>query len=471
MHLPILEMSCATISKAPGKPFPSTVISIQHAIAYFVVWATNGKTGLPLVKATPQDILFPENEAEIQEIVRKAQAEGRKIRVVGAGHSFTPLIKTDSIILSLDKLSGIISVDKAEGEAVVWAGTRLKALGEMLHAQGLAMENLGDIDVQSIAGALSTGTHGCGIDFGILATQMISCTIVTASGELLELDARRDPERFKAAQVALGTLGIITRMGLRLDPAYKLKYEARKETFDQVLENLEQYKQENRNFEFYWFPYTETVQTKFINKTDDAPKKGGFGKWLNDIVLENGVFWVISRISRHLPGTFKAMSRLSAWGVSASTKTAWSHQVFATKRLVRFQEMEYNLPADQFPAALREIKEAIETFSFKVHFPLECRFVKGDDIWISPAHGRDSAYIAVHSYKGMPYKEYFGAMEAIFKKYNGRPHWGKMHNRTAEELKELYPKWEDFQNLRRELDPTGIFLNGYMKEVFGGAPA
>ena len=419
------------------------------------------------VKATPHQILYPENEADVQAMVRKAQEQGQKIRVVGAGHSFTPLVKTDSLIISLDKLSGIISVDKEKGQAVVWAGTRLKELGELLHQQGLAMENLGDIDVQSIAGALSTGTHGCGITFGVLATQMVSCTIVTANGELLELDEKKDPERFKAAQVSLGTLGIITRMGLRLSPAYKLKYNSKKETFDHVLENLEDYKNNNRNFEFYWFPYSETAQTKVMNVTDEAPKGNGFGSWLNDIVLENGLFWVISRISRHIPGTFRAMSRLSAWGVSASSNTAWSHNVFATKRLVRFQEMEYNLPTENFIPALREVKEAMETFNFKVHFPLECRFVKGDDIWLSPAYRRDSAYIAVHSYKGMPHQEYFGAMEAIFKKYNGRPHWGKMHNRTAADLKQLYPKWEDFQQLRRELDPTGLFLNEYMKELFG----
>lgn len=419
------------------------------------------------VKATPQQILFPGNEAEIQAIVRKAQQNGQKIRVVGAGHSFTPLVQTDSIIVSLDKLSGIVSVDKEKEEAVVWAGTRLKELGTLLHEQGLAMENLGDIDVQSIAGALSTGTHGCGITLGVLASQLTSVTMVTADGELLEINPQLDPERFKAIQVSMGTLGIITRMGLRLRKAYKLKYSSKKETFEEVLESLEDYKKNNRNFEFYWFPYSETIQTKVMNITDESPKGNGFGNWLNDIFLENGVFWVISRISRHIPGTFRAMSRLSAWGVSASSNTAWSHQVFATKRLVRFQEMEYNIPAEHFSDALREIKEAMETFNFRVHFPIECRWVKGDDIWLSPAYQRDSAYIAVHSYKGMAHEEYFGAMEAIFKKYNGRPHWGKMHNQTAETLKQSYPKWDDFHGIRRQLDPNGLFLNGYMKELFG----
>lgn len=419
------------------------------------------------VKATPQQILFPETEAEIQAIVRKAQQNGQKIRVVGAGHSFTPLVQTDSIIVSLDRLSGIISVDKEKEEAVVWAGTRLKELGSLLHEQGLAMENLGDIDVQSIAGALSTGTHGCGITLGVLASQLVSITMVTAEGELLELNPQSDPERFKAAQVSMGTFGIITRMGLRLRKAYKLKYSSKKETFEEVLESLEDYKKNNRNFEFYWFPYSETIQTKVMNITEEPPKGNGIGNWLNDIFLENGVFWVISRISRHIPGTFRAMSRLSAWGVSASSNTAWSHQVFATKRLVRFQEMEYNIPAEHFSDALREIKEAMETFNFRVHFPIECRWVKGDDIWLSPAYQRDSAYIAVHSYKGMAHEEYFGAMEAIFKKYNGRPHWGKMHNQTAKTLKQSYPKWDDFQGIRKALDPSGLFLNGYMKELFG----
>lgn len=416
------------------------------------------------VKSTPAEVLFPSTEAEVQEIVKRAAAEQKKIRVVGAGHSFTPLVGTESILMSLDRLSGIISVDKSKHQAVVWAGTRLKALGAALHENGLAMENLGDIDVQSIAGALSTGTHGTGIELGTLATQLVSITLVTASGELLSLDPS-DP-RFPAAQVALGTLGVITRLGIQLVPAYKLKYTSGKIPLPQVLSELESWKQKHRNFEFYYFPFTQTVQTKVMDISDDPPKAGGFGSWFNDIFLENGLFWLFSRISRHVPGTYRGVSKISAWGISTGSKTSWSHQVFATKRLVKFQEMEYNIPAESFVDAISEIERTIREMDFKVHFPIECRWVKADDIWLSPAYERESAYIAVHMYRGMPYKEYFGAMEAIFKKYGGRPHWGKMHTLKHADLQERYPKFEDFKALRREMDPNGMFLNPYLEEFF-----
>ena len=416
------------------------------------------------VKAVPAQVLYPTTETEVQDIVRKANSEGRSIRVVGAGHSFTPLVQTDSTILSLDKLSGLISADKDQLQATVWAGTRLKALGEILHSQGMAMENLGDIDVQSIAGALSTGTHGTGIELGTLSTQLRAITLVTATGELLTLTP--EDERFPAAQVSLGVLGIITRLTIQLVPSYKLTYTSGKATLPEVLADLDRWKTQHRNFEFYFFPFTQTVQTKVMDITDDAPKKGGIGKWMNDILLENGLFWVLSRISRHIPGTYKGVSKISAWGISSGSTTSWSHQVFATKRLVKFQEMEYNIPADRFKEAMKEIEETIRVIDFRVHFPIECRWVKADDIWLSPAHGRDSAYIAVHMYKGMPHKEYFGAIEGIMKKYGGRPHWGKMHTLSSADLAERYPKFKDFQDLRREMDPKGTFLNGYLRDLF-----
>lgn len=419
------------------------------------------------VQSSPASIRYPENEAEVQTIVRQAAAAGQKIRVVGAGHSFTPLVQTDSILLSLDRLSGIVSVDKPRQQATVWAGTRLKTLGELLHAQGLAMENLGDIDVQSIAGALSTGTHGTGIQLGTLATQLVSITLVTASGELLTLTPETDPDRFRAAQVSLGALGIITRLGIQLVPAYKLKYTSGKAKLSELLPQLDTWKQRHRNFEFYYFPFTDTVQTKVMDKSDDAPKSGGMGAWLNEIFLENGVFWALSRVSRHIPGTYRSVSKACAWGITTGSRTEWSHKVFATKRLVRFQEMEYNIPAEHFTEAIQEVERSIRELDFKVHFPIECRWVKGDDIWLSPAYGRDSAYIAIHMYKGMPHEAFFGAMEGIFKKYQGRPHWGKMHTLDRSELEARYPRFGDFQRLRAEMDPQGLFLNPYLQRLFG----
>ncbi|HLJ80083.1 MAG TPA: D-arabinono-1,4-lactone oxidase, partial [Ktedonobacterales bacterium] len=357
----------------------------------------------------------------------------------------------------------------AERDATVrvLGGTKLKRLGDELLARGLAQENLGDIDVQSIAGAISTGTHGTGIGFGTLATQVAGLTIVTAAGEVVECSEERNPDIFKAAQVSLGALGVLAAVTLRVVPAKRLRFQARRETLEHCLANLERYKRESSHFEFFWFPYGKWVQAKFLNETE-APAKGS-NAWgtFNKIVMENGLFWALSEVSRLAPPLAPGISRLSGWGISNVDETDYSHRLFATPRVVRFQEMEYNIPAESFPAVIEEVRSCIEKHHFQVNFPVECRFVRGDDIWLSPAYLRDSAYIAVHMYRGMEYMPYFRAVEEIFARYQGRPHWGKMHTRTAAQLAALYPRWDDFRRVRAALDPRGVFLNDYLRGLFG----
>ncbi|MDP1746945.1 MAG: D-arabinono-1,4-lactone oxidase, partial [Bacteroidota bacterium] len=219
------------------------------------------------------------------------------------------------------------------------------------------------------------------------------------------------------------------------------------------------------NFEFYWFPHTNGVQMKTLNITDEEPTKSSFMKYFNDMVLENGAFKVLSELCRMFPSFCKRVSKISAGAVSTGVDINYSTRIYATPRLVKFQEMEYNLPAEKAVEALNEMRDCINAANFKVHFPIEVRFVKADDMYLSPAYQRDSVYIAVHMYKGMEYKTYFDAMETIFKKYNGRPHWGKMHTRTAKELSQLYPMWNKFQEIRNELDPKGLFMNDYLKKL------
>ena len=418
------------------------------------------------VQGRPQQIAQPGSIDDLARLIGAAGRDGRHARVVGAGHSFTPLVQTDDLLLSLDNVQGIESVDPAGGTVTVLAGTKLKWLGNDLLARGLAQENLGDIDVQSIAGAISTGTHGTGIRFGTLATQVAGLTLVTANGELLECSPEQNPDVFKAAQVSLGMLGVIARVKLRVVPAKRLHYQGHREQLKNCLENLERYKRENSHFEFFWLPYTEWVQAKFINETQ-APVTGSnlWGKF-NKIVLENGVYWLLSEACRLMPRLTKPVSRLSAKAIAAVDEVDYSHRIFATPRLVRFQEMEYNIPAEHFRAVISEIQACIEQQQFAVHFPVECRFVHSDDIWLSPAYQRESAYIAVHMYRGMAYQSYFQHIEEIFKRYQGRPHWGKLHTRIASDLAALYPRWDDFRRVRAALDPQGVFLNHYLRRLF-----
>jgi FAD-linked oxidoreductase len=417
------------------------------------------------VQCNPKEIVKPSSIEEIQEVVRKCAAGKASIRVVGSGHSFTGLVGTNGTLMSLDSYQGLENIDVQNKQAVVRAGTKLKALGETLLNNGLAQVNLGDIDVQSIAGATSTGTHGTGVKLGSVATQVIEITLVTAKGEVLVCSEMQNKEIFKAAQVALGALGIVTKVKLQLVPAYKLKYVKEKLNLDECLNNLEKYKTENRNFEFYWFPHTNTIQAKMLNITEEEPLKGSFMKYFNDMVLENGAFKVLSELCRIFPSFSKTVSKISAGAVSTGLDINYSSRIYATPRLVKFQEMEYNLPAEHAVQVIKEMRDSINKNNFRVHFPVEVRFVKGDDIYLSPAYQRDSVYIAVHMYKGMEYKTYFDAMETIFKKYNGRPHWGKMHTRTAAELSQLYPMWGKFQEIRTQLDPEGLFMNDYLKRL------
>lgn len=419
-----------------------------------------------IVNAKPQVVAYPQHIDEVSELVSRCRADGRTLRVIGSGHSFTAVAASDDVFVSLDRMQGLLQVDPEARTATVWAGTKLRMLGQLLHSEGFAQENLGDIDVQSIAGAISTGTHGTGLRFGNLSTQVVGLTVVTGTGEVLECTEKSDPERFRALQVSLGALGIIVQVTLRLLPAYRLKYESTRVPLSECLERVHALAAEHRNFEFYWFPYAEPCQLKTMNETEEPATPRKFAAYMSDIVLENGAFGVLSSLSKWMPGMSAPISRLCAAAVPTSTKVEQSHRVYATKRLVRFNEMEYNLPADVMVPVIREMREAMDRAKHRVHFPVECRFAKGDDIWLSPAYGRDSAYIAVHMYRGMPHESYFADMERIFLKYGGRPHWGKLHSLTAERLQSLYPQWESFRKVRAILDPDGIFLSPYLRRIF-----
>jgi FAD-linked oxidoreductase len=433
---------------------------------------SNGKVGRwqnwsASVKSAPKEIVRPASLEELARLIDAYSKEGRHVRVVGAGHSFTPLVYSDDVLISLDKMQGIESVDAEKNHVTVWGGTRLRKLGDDLLVKGLAQENLGDIDVQSIAGAISTGTHGTGTRFGTISTQVVGLTLVTGDGEILECSEEKNPEIFKAAQTSFGVLGIIAKVTLRVVPARRLHYRGHRERLSKVLANLERYKQENSHFEFFWFPNTDWVQAKFINETEEPVSKTSFLGTLNKIVLENWVYWVLSEMCRLVPSFSTTASKISAAGVASIDEVNYSHRLFATPRMVRFQEMEYNLPAEHLPTVLQQVREIIKKEEINVHFPVECRFVKGDDIWLSPAYQRDSAYIAIHMYKGMPYAEYFRQAEAVYQNYQGRPHWGKMHTQDYRTFAQLYPRWNDFLRIRRQLDPQGVFLNEYLRAMLG----
>lgn len=418
------------------------------------------------VTCYPAHIQCPTSMEEVVRLVKECKENGQKMRLVGSGHSFTPLVSTDEVMVALDYLTGVISIDKERGIAEVWAGTKLKYLGDELYAHGFSQENLGDINTQSIAGAISTGTHGTGREFGNIATQLISITVVLASGEVVTCSETENKHLFKAMQVSLGLLGIIVKVELRVVPALHFVHESKRMTLDVCLEHLDEWKESNRHFEFFWFPHTDAVQVKMMNEVEQT--ETGENRWnqWKKVAVENGVYWMLSEGCRLIPQLSKSVSRLSAKVVPAITEKGPSHRLFATPRLVKFNEMEYSIPADALKSVILEMKEALETYKFDVHFPIECRYAKGDDILLSPAYGRDSAYIAVHMYKGMRYQDYFRVMEEIFQQYEGRPHWGKMHSFSFDKINESYPLFQEFLAIQQELDPQGLFVNDYLRGLF-----
>ena len=420
------------------------------------------------VEFTPARIHQPASLGELQQVVGETAAAGRTLRVAGSGHSFVPLVETGDTLLSLAQLTGVESLDPATGRATILAGTQLRPLGAMLEARGYSMANLGDINVQALAGAVATGTHGTGLSLGSISSQVTGLSLVLPDGGLVQCSATQEPELFAAARVALGSLGVMAKIEVQLAPAFKLKLTKQYMELDECLAAAPDLAANHRHFEFYWVPHTRGTLVKTMDPVD-APESNRGLTTLLELVLENGALGLLSRIARARPQWTPQIAGLIAKSIKSDTNTmvASSHRAFSSVRLVRFNEMEYELPAAAGPEALRELAAFVEAKKIQVHFPVEFRYVRGDDIWLSPFYGRDSVAISVHQYVGMDHEPYFRGAEAIFRNHGGRPHWGKMHSLKAAELSSIYPRWDDFQRQRERIDPKGVFLNPYLRGLFG----
>ena len=409
------------------------------------------------VSARPTHVHYPETESELRDIVENADGT---LRVAGAGHSFPPVAKSNETFVSLERYTGLVDADPEARQVTVRAGTPLWQLTDALADHGLMLENMGDIDAQSIAGALSTGTHGTGTEFGVMATQAAGLRLITADGEVLDLDPEDD--RFAHAQVSLGSLGVLSTVTLDVVDDYRLRERKRPVDIDEVLANLEEYR-EYRNFEFWWFPHTDTALVKTLEETDESGEPGRLDAIEERI--ENLAWEGINRIGRRLPRAAPALNRITAGTFSDSERVGPAKDIYPTTRDVRFNETEYGVPREDATDVIRELREVVE--SHDALFPVEFRDVAGDSIPLSPANGRDSTFIAVHTYHRRPYESLVADAEAVFDRFEGRPHWGKHHTKAAADLEALYPEWESFREVRAELDPDGLFLNDHLRELFG----
>jgi len=420
-------------------------------------------------RCEPAEVVHPTSESELAAAVKQAVAAGRRVKVVGSGHSFTDCAVTDGTQIVLDKYNRVTSVDTGAQTVTAQAGTTIAELNKILAAYRMAMPNLGDIAYQTISGAISTATHGTGAKLSGIAAQVIGLDIVTGDGSIVTCSPNEERDLWEVARVGVGALGALSTVTLQCVPAFNLRAVEEPLRVDDVLANIDEHVDGNDHFEFFWVPHTRWALTKTNNRTDEPA--GGRTRWgyvRDKILLENLAFGAVTKASLLRPSAIPRLSRL----MPSSGRTEYvesSARIFASPRWVKFYEMEYAVPRAAVPDALNGIRALIDERGLKIGFPVEVRFTAADDIPLSTASGRDTGYLAVHVAKGLPYEEYFSGVETIMDRFEGRPHWGKLHFQTAATLAPRYPDWDRFQAVRRRVDPTGTFANAYTDRVLGSA--
>jgi L-gulono-1,4-lactone dehydrogenase len=435
-------------------------------------WAGN-------VTASPSRVVSPGSAAEVAAEVSRAAAEGMTVRMTGSGHSFTTVAVTDGVRLRPDNLTAIRSVDHEARTVTVEAGCPLHVLNAELLNRGLSLANMGDIQVQTVAGAIQTGTHGTGRDVGGMAAQVaglelaladgsiVTCSADSPSGGLTFADGAQ-ANLFDAARVGLGALGIVTAVTFRVVPAFLLEAREEPMTWSAVMSHLDEFTADNEHFEFYWFPHSEGCLTKRNNRTDGPARP--VPRWrylLDDEVLANSVFGLTCQLGRQVPAAIPAINSVAARAQGARTYVDAAYKVFTSPRRVRFKEEEYAVPRAALSDVLAEVRALFRRRDWRISFPIEVRVTPSDDVWLSTAYGRDSAYIAIHVFHPSPHEQYFGDVEAVMTSVGGRPHWGKMHTRDADYLAGAYPRLSEFIALRDLVDPDRRFTNGYLRKVLG----
>ena len=417
--------------------------------------------------AHPLSIEKPRSDEELLATVVSARERGETVKVVGSGHSFTSIALTQGRLVSLENMSGIVGVDTDAQRVTVKAGTTLADLNVLLDQHGLALANLGDITYQTVAGAVSTGTHGTGRHLTGLAGQITGMRIINGLGQITDTDETQNTEILRLGRVGLGALGAITQVTLQAVPAFRLRAVETPMRVDQLLEEIDTHVDTNDHFEFFWVPHTGWALTKRNNRTeDDVSPQPVVRHWIDKVLIENYGFGAVCAVGRLRPKWIPRLAKaLPSSGGREYVDT--SYKVFASTRLVKFYEMEYSIPRSHVVDALNEVRSMVDSNGHLLNFPVEVRFTKADDMALSTSYGRDSAYIAVHIYKGMDYQPYFRDVEAIMRTHEGRPHWGKLHFRTAPDLAPAYPLFDEFLQLRKRLDPNRVFANEYTDRVLG----
>lgn len=407
----------------------------------------------------------PRKIEDISEILHAVARRRQTIRTIGAGHSFSPVAKPDSEMMTLHHMRGLKSVNIEKRQATFKAGTYLYEVGPILASYGLALENMGDIAEQSIAGAISTGTHGTGVELTSISNQVVAWGIIDGAGNYQYIE-RDGSDVSEALHISLGLLGVIVEVTFQVYPLYALSYSSNHITIEETLKNAQQIIHANRHAEWFYFPGQEKMQLKTMNQIDEPSKKTAvFQKWKDDF-MENNILQFVSSCCKTYPKASKLVSKLSASGVPTGSKEEYCYDIFPSPRKVKFLEMEYAIPLEHFETVVEEIHYVLKSSPFHVHFPIEIRVAKGETGFLSPTQGNNSAFFAFHMYKGMPHENYFKWAHQLMEKYGARPHLGKLNQLTNETMFEKYANFNQFLNIRESFDPENIFLTSYFEKIF-----
>ena len=419
-------------------------------------------------RCNPAAIEMPATREQLAEVIEAAAARGHKVRASASGHSFSDVALTDGVMIRFDRLNRLLCADTATGRVKFEAGIGLGELNRRLDDLGLAIENLGDIDRQTLAGSISTGTHGTGAGFQSLSAQVEAVDLVLADGSSREISAADDPAALEAARLGLGALGMIYAVTLRTVPAFTLSRIDSPKPLAETLARLDELNEINDHFEFYVFPHTETALCRETRRSEEPPRpKPAALVYAQEVVLENWIGGAFALAGRWLPAQAPRLARLASRGTGRSTKVDRSFRVFASERRIKFTEMEYGIPRAHAAEAVRRVLDVAARPELGVAYPIEVRFVAADEVMLSASHRQNTCYIAVHQDRHLDWEPYFRAVEKIADEYGGRPHWGKRHFQTAATLAPRYPRWDEFQALRAKLDPQGRFANAYTERVLG----
>lgn len=421
------------------------------------------------VRFDPERVAAPRSEAEVVSLINAARAEGKTVRVVGGGHSFTPIAAGSDVLITLDGFHGLVRADVDAGLATLYSGTRLFRVRDLLAPLGLGLSVMGDIDSQSIAGAIQTGTHGTGSDFTGFAGMVRGLRIALADGSVVEASEEHNSDLFHAARLGLGMMGVILEVTLQCVPRYSLALSEAIEPLDTVTRSFMKRADNLDHHEFFWFPRTGRATTRtFTRVSSETPRerRGAAGEWVERELLGNITWEQLCRLSYVARPLTRPIADFASRVFKGASMVDDAPAVYANSRRVRFHEGEFAIPAERFEEAFAALRSRLDDENVRVVFPLEIRRAAADDVWMSTAYQRDSVYIAAHTYHLCDPVPYLLMVQRTLEPFGARPHWGKMHWMRGEQLRQLYPKWDEFLAVRHQADPDGMFLTSYLRSVF-----